>query len=174
MFLRTPYKRGGTERGNTAALWAIGIIKFLIATAGIVLAVISAATGGGKCPAGRPAKPYKWPARKRLRLMAGQVAGECVGADARGYCSGSLLTVFPSWVLNCSEVSLRCIQTHGRRFLLARPPFYGAFSGVICSIPCDLPNGLRHHVIFGPAQVGRVRQDPKSSSQLCCAMSKCR
>ena len=127
-----------------------------------------------KCPAGRPAKPYKWPARKRLRLMAGQVAGECVGADARGYCSGSLLTVFPSWVLNCSEVSLRCIQTHGRRFLLARPPFYGAFSGVICSIPCDLPYGLRHHVIFGPAQVGRVRQDPKSSSQLCCAMSKCR
>jgi NAD(P)-dependent dehydrogenase (short-subunit alcohol dehydrogenase family) len=24
------------------------------------------------------------------------------------------------------------------------------------SLPCDLPYGLRHHVIFGPAQVGRV------------------
>ena len=48
--------------------------------------------------------------------------------------------------------------THGRRFLLARPPFYLAFSGVVCSIPCHLPYGLRHHVIFGPAQVGHVAQ----------------
>ena len=55
-----------------------------------------------------------------------------------------------------TPLSLRCIQTHGRRFLLARPPFYWAFLGVVCSIPCDLPYGLRHHVIFGPAQVGHV------------------
>ena len=84
------------------------------------------------------------------------MAVECVGADARGYCSGSLLIVFLSWVLNCSEVSLRCIQTHGRRFLLARPPFYWAFLEVVCSIPCDLPYGWRHHVVFGPGQIGRV------------------
>src|ERR1700719_2573829 len=43
-------------------------------------------------------------------------------------------------------LSLCCIQTHGRRFLLAKPPFYWAFLGVVCSIPCDLPYGLRHHV----------------------------
>ena len=41
----------------------------------------------------------------------------------------------------------------------ARPPFYWAFSGVVCSIPCDLPYCLRHHVIFGPAQVGGVAQN---------------
>jgi hypothetical protein len=64
------------------------------------------------------------------------------------------LTAFPSWASNCSPLSPRCIQTHGRRFLLARPPFYCL--GVVCTIPCDLPYGLRHHVIFGPAQVGRV------------------
>jgi aminocarboxymuconate-semialdehyde decarboxylase len=28
--------------------------------------------------------------------------------------------------------------------------------GVVCSIPCNLPYGLRHHVIFGPAQAVRL------------------
>ena len=42
----------------------------------------------------------------------------------------TLLIAFPSWALNCFAAipwSLCCIQTHGRRFLLARPPFYLAF-----------------------------------------------
>ena len=65
-------------------------------------------------------------------------------------------------LLRSHPLSLGCIQTHGRRFLLARPPFYWAFSGVVCSIPCDLPYGLRHHVIFGPGQIGRVARMPST------------
>jgi hypothetical protein len=68
-----------------------------------------------------------------------------------GCCSGSLLIAFLSWALNCFAaipLSLCCIQTHGRRFLLARPRFYWAFLRVVCSIPCHLSYGLGHHVIL--------------------------
>jgi hypothetical protein len=35
-------------------------------------------------------------------------------------------------------------------------PVLLGISGVVCSIPCDLPYDLRHHVIFGPTKIGRV------------------
>ena len=37
-----------------------------------------------------------------------------------------------------------------------RPPFYWAFFPVVAAFHPYFPYGLRHHVIFGPGQVGRV------------------
>ena len=52
---------------------------------------------------------------------------------------------FPSWALNCFESHpLPTLHSNAWATISAgEPPFYWAFSGVVCSIPCDLPYGLR-------------------------------
>ena len=59
-------------------------------------------------------------------------------------------------LLRSHPLSLRCIQNAWAAISARETPFYCAFLGVVCSIPCHLPYGLRHHVIFGPGQVGGV------------------
>jgi hypothetical protein len=97
---------------------------------------ISGAKGRDK----RPARKTLTLGERRYVLIMVRIAFPVVGFE----------------LLRSHPLSLRCIQTHGRRFLLARSPFRWAFLGGVCSIPCDLPYGLCHDVIFGPAQVGGV------------------
>ena len=58
--------------------------------------------------------------------------GECVGADVRDYCSGSLLIAFPSWALNCfaaTPEAYAAFKRMGGDFCSRDPRFTGHFWG---------------------------------------------